>query len=66
MAQWRRAGAALARVRADQLAHLHPADALAAADALLAIGATIPLALERLTWSGLIEFQRCLHKRPLT
>ncbi|MQA31846.1 MAG: nuclease [Luteitalea sp.] len=57
MAQWRRAGVALARVRADDLAHLPAADALAATDALLAIGATVPLSVERLTWSGLIELQ---------
>jgi hypothetical protein len=62
MAQWRRASAALARVRADELAQLRPADALAAADTLLAIGANTPLPVERLTWSGLIEFQRYLHR----
>ena len=63
MAQWRRAADALARVRAAELSHLSAADALAASETLLAIGATMPLSLERLTWSGLIEFQRILHGR---
>lgn len=62
MAQWRRAHGALARVRADELAQLSAADALAAADTLLAIGANRPLSGERLTWSGLIEQQRYLHR----
>jgi hypothetical protein len=63
MAQWRRSTTALARVRADELSHLSAADALAATDTLLAIGATMPVSVERLTWSGLIEFQRYLHRR---
>jgi hypothetical protein len=63
MAQWRRASGALARVRAEELSHLAEADALAATDALLAIGATMPLSVERRTWSGLIAFQRYIHGR---
>ena len=63
MAQWRRAAGALARVRADELSHLSGAAALAASETLLAIGATMPLPVERITWSGLIEFQRILHGR---
>ena len=63
MAQWWRATGALARVRADELSHLPAADALAATDTLLAIGATMPLSVERLTWSGLIVFQRYVHRR---
>jgi hypothetical protein len=63
LAQWRRAGAALKRVRADELAILSAADALAASETLLAIGAQVPLSVDRLTWSGLIEFQRYLHRR---
>ena len=63
MAQWRKSAAALARVRAEELSHLPAADALAATDTLLAIGANMPLSAERLTWSGLIEFQRILHGR---
>ena len=63
MAQWRRAGPALAQVRADALARLPAADALAATDALLAISARVALSVDRLTWSGLIEFERYLHRR---
>jgi hypothetical protein len=63
MAQWRRAGDALARVRADELASLTAVDALAATNALLALGVNVPLAEDRLTWSGLIDFQRYLHRR---
>jgi hypothetical protein len=62
MDQWRRAAGELARVRASELAHLPDADALAAAETLLAIGATIPVPPHRLAWSGLIEFQRYLHR----
>lgn len=62
-AQWRRAAGALARVRADELASLSAADALAAADTLLAIGAGVPLPAERLAWSGLVAFQQYLHRR---
>jgi hypothetical protein len=50
-------------VRADELAILSAADALAASETLLAIGAQVPLSVDRLTWSGLIEFQRYLHRR---
>ena len=62
MAHWRRAGAALAQVRADELASLRAADALAATETLLAIGASMPLSGDRLSWSGLIELQRYLHR----
>ena len=61
MAQWRQSAAALAQVRADELSHLSASDALAATDTLLAIGANVPLSVERITWSGLIECQRILH-----
>ena len=63
MAQWRRAAVALARVRADELSHLPEAAALAASETLLAIGANMPLPVERISWSGLVEFQRILHGR---
>jgi hypothetical protein len=62
LAQWRRAGAALERVRADELAHLRSAEALAAADTLLAIGASMPLPADRVAWSGLIDLQRQFHE----
>jgi len=61
-AQWVSAGPALARVRAEELAALTPAQALAASDALLAIGATTPLPASRRTWSGLIDLQRWLAR----
>jgi hypothetical protein len=61
LAQWRQAGPALERVRAAELARLSSTDALAAADTLLAIGATIALPSHRVRWSGLIDFQRQLH-----
>ena len=63
LAQWRRAGVALERVRADDLAHLDDASALAAADTLLAIGATQPLPSDRVAWSGLIDLQRLLWSK---
>ncbi len=61
-AQWRAAGPALARVRRDELARLSDADALAASDALLAIGAGMPLSGDRRVWSGLVECQRLLRR----
>jgi hypothetical protein len=63
MAQWRGAGPALEQVRADELARMTSADALAAADALLGLGATSPLPESRVTWSGLVELQRSLHRK---
>ena len=63
MAQWRKAGEALAAVRARELAALTPADALAAANTLLSLAAATPLPEHRRTWSGLIELQRLLHRR---
>jgi len=63
VAQWQRAAVALAEVRARELASLSDTQALAAADTLLAIGARAPLQVHRRTWSGLVEFQRLLHRR---
>jgi hypothetical protein len=60
--QWRRAAVALEQVRADELAHLGAADALAASETLLALGASMPLPPSRVNWSGLIDFQRRLHE----
>lgn len=59
--QWRRAAVALEEVRADELAHLSAADALAASETLLALGASVPLPPGRVIWSGLIDLQRRLH-----
>ena len=61
MAQWRRAGAALERVRAQELARLDSAAALAASEALLSLAPTTPLPDHRVSWSGLIALQRQLH-----
>lgn len=61
--QWRRAAVALDEVRARELAHLSAADALAASETLLALGARVPLPPDRVTWSGLIDFQRRLHRK---
>jgi hypothetical protein len=61
LAQWRQAGVALERVRADELARLGGADALAASETLLALGASLPLPAGRVSWSGLIDLQRQLH-----
>jgi len=63
--QWRTAGPALERVRHDELARLSDADALAAADTLLALAVDVPVPRERLAWSGLVELQRHL-RRALT
>jgi len=63
MAQWQRASRALAEVRAEELAHLSAADALAAAETLLGLSANASLSAARLTWSGLIDFQRSIHRR---
>lgn len=62
--QWRRAAVALEQVRADELAHLRAADALAASETLLALGASLPLPPNRVIWSGLIDLQRRLHRKP--
>ena len=61
--QWCRAAVALDQVRADELAQLRAADALAASDTLLALGASIRLPSSRVTWSGLIDLQRRLHEQ---
>jgi hypothetical protein len=61
--QWRRAAVALERVRADELAQLSAADALAASETLLALGASMPLPPSRVSWSGLIDLQRRLHDK---
>jgi hypothetical protein len=63
LAQWRRAGAALEQVRADELARLRSDEALAASETLLALGASLPLPVTRVTWSGLIVCQQLLHRK---
>ena len=61
--QWRRAAVVLEQLRAEELAHLRAADALAASEMLLALGASMPLPPSRVIWSGLIDLQRRLHDK---
>lgn len=60
--QWKRAGAALAQVRARDLETLSDEAALAASDELLELALTTPLPAWRREWSGLIDWQRLLHR----
>ena len=60
--QWASAGPALARVREDALRAMTPAEALAASDALLALGAGLELPEHRRAWSGLVDMQRWLAR----
>jgi hypothetical protein len=62
LAQWQQAAPALERIRAEDLARLHGVDALRVIDTLLALSVTTPLPPHRVAWSGLIEFQRHLHR----
>jgi hypothetical protein len=61
VATWRAAGVALAEVRAEELRSMTPAQALRAADSLLAL-ASPPRDLPRWRSSGLVEQQQ-LFKR---
>lgn len=60
--QWAAAGPALERVRADALRAMTAAEALAASDALLALGAGLELPDHRRAWSGLVDMQRWLTR----
>jgi hypothetical protein len=62
MQQWRRAAVALAEVRRRALAQMSEADALVAANRVLAAGG--PSTIRRPpTRSGLVEQQRLFHRR---
>jgi hypothetical protein len=61
--QWAETGAILADLRARDLRALTDREALAAADDLLALADPRDLVETRRTWSGLVEFQRLLHRR---
>lgn len=62
VAQWRRAGPALARVHRDELRRLTDADALAAAEELLELARLLP---PPSGVSGLVEQQRLFARaRP--
>lgn len=62
--QWLAAGPALEAQRARELRALTDEQACAAADALLEIGASLPLDEARRTWSGLVEQQRLFQLLP--
>jgi len=54
MAQWRAASVALAEQKAIELRTMSDEEALAATDALLDLGASLPLSTEREGTSGLV------------
>ena len=62
--QWKDAGPALVANRREELLHLSDERALAASDALLSLVTTVRLNPRRLRWSGLVEQQAILHRRP--
>jgi hypothetical protein len=61
MRQWRVATLALAEQHERELRAMSPAEALAATDALLWLGSSIPLNPARLIDSGLVCQQALLH-----
>jgi hypothetical protein len=63
MAQWRRAGVALAELRIHDLRALTDEEARTAALALLELGALLPVAPERERSSGLVRQQALLHRK---
>jgi len=62
MAQWRAAAPMLEQQRRRELRALTPERALAASEALLALGAAARPSLARQTHSGLVEQQRLFHR----
>lgn len=62
--QWLSAGPALQERRARELRALTDERAVAAADALLDIGAALPLPESRRAWSGMVEMQRLFQRLP--
>jgi len=60
--RWKRAGAALARLRARELRALSDETALAAAQELLSDVLADELPPWRRDWSGLVDWQRALHR----
>lgn len=63
--QWKRAGTALAEIRARDLETLSAPEALQASDELLALALATPLPPWRREWSGLVEWHRLLHRARL-
>ena len=66
MAQWTKARVALRAQREADLRSLTAEQAVAAAEALLSIGAASPLPTGRWTTSGLVEQQSLFHRRVAT
>ncbi len=62
--QWTEAGPALAAQRREDLQRLSDERALAASEALLSLVTAATLSPARLRWSGLVEQQALLHRRP--
>jgi hypothetical protein len=62
--QWEAAGPALAEQRARELREMSEEQARGAADALLALGAALPLDPARRIHSGLVEQQTLFHRLP--
>lgn len=62
--QWREAAEALGDQRRRDLREMSEADALAAAENLLSLAATVTLNPARRASSGLVEQQAILHRRP--
>lgn len=60
--QWAETGRLLERERWRELSQLTDERALEAADALIDAALRVPLPASRLTWSGLVEQQRLLHR----
>jgi hypothetical protein len=65
LAQWRAAADALTEQRRRELLLLTPERALAAADALLSLALPGAMGDARRTGSGLVEWQRLIHRPPL-
>jgi hypothetical protein len=61
--QWANAGRALSEVRARELRALTDEAALKAADDLLWLFDPASIPQDRIVYSGLVEFQRLLHRR---
>ena len=62
---WADTGQLLEQLRWRELRQIDHAAALRATDALLAAAALVPVPLHRRRWSGLVELQDRLHRRPL-
>ena len=63
MAQWRAASVALAAQRVRELRALTEEDARAATQALLDLGASLPIPPEREKMSGLVIQQALFHRK---